>query len=69
SSLKEGQKEKPTEVEQFSEAWFQLAKEAGEKFAPLLSQTETALVRIGETTYLIVPPKAEESKPADPAGE
>ncbi|WP_206678668.1 hypothetical protein [Alienimonas chondri] len=61
SVLTEAQKEKPTEVEQFTDAWFKLAEEAGDKFAPLLSQSEPALVRIKGTTYLIVPPADEET--------
>ncbi len=61
SALTAKQKENPTAVEQFTDAWFALAKEAGARFAPLLSQSEPALVRIGETTYLITPPAAEDA--------
>ena len=54
------QTEKPTAVEQFTDAWFALAKAAGDRLAPLLALAEPALVRIGGTTYLVTPPAAEE---------
>ena len=62
SSLTEEQSKKPTEIEQFSDAWFALAKEAGDKYAALLALAEPALVRIGGTTYLIVPPAEEDAE-------
>ncbi|MFH5804158.1 VIT domain-containing protein [Alienimonas sp. DA493] len=61
SGLTEEQRKDPVEVEQFTDAWFQLAKEVGERFAPLLSQAEPALVRINGTTYLITPPSSEDA--------
>ncbi|QDT17704.1 VIT domain-containing protein [Alienimonas californiensis] len=64
SGLTEEQQKDPVEVEQFTDAWFKLAKEAGERFAPLLSQAEPALVRIGGTTYLITPPAPEKDAAA-----
>ena len=63
AGLTEEQAQDPTKIEQFSDAYFALVKQAGEKLAPLLTLDEPALVRIGGTTYLIEPPAAE------PAGE
>ena len=63
AGLTEEQAKDPTKIEQFSDAYFALVKQAGEKLAPLLTLDEPALVRIGGTTYLIEPPAAE------PAGE
>ena len=62
AGLTEEQAENPTRVEQFSDAWFTLVEEAGEAFAPLLTLGEPALVRLGGTTYLVVPPEPGEDE-------
>ena len=60
STLTEGQRAaEPTKIEQFSDAYFDLAKEAGDALAPLLALTEPTLVRIGDEAYLITPPEVE----------
>lgn len=56
SALTDDQRAKPTKVEQFTDAWFKLAKATPERLAPLLTQSEPALVRINDVTYLITPP-------------
>ena len=61
SGLTEPQMKDPVTVEQFSDAWFKLAKEAGDKLAPLLALPEPTLVRIAGKTYLITPPQEEDA--------